>query len=270
VTQWLKHKRNPVVIAHRGCWEFAPENSLKSLQACFGTGVDIVEGDVRSLKDGVLVLLHDETLDRTTNLSGALKTFTYGDLKRAVLRSGAGGQGAPLTTEHIPRFSEILKTARGHVFLLLHLKEQNYDEVFATVLAEHAQSRVIFLPDVTTGKRFRDARFHGRSAWIPFTWGCGATARPAGCYEHFEAAVADYQSLDPIAYFPVSDDHDFLKEAATLATKSRVRLLESSDDDDKVDNPESVWGPLVDLNVSLILTNHPLRLISYLKAKGLR
>ena len=59
-----------MVIAHRGDWRNAPENSIQAIKSCIDMGVDMVEIDVRETKDGHLVLMHDETIDRTTNASG--------------------------------------------------------------------------------------------------------------------------------------------------------------------------------------------------------
>jgi len=270
VTQWLVHAQRPGVVAHRGCWGPAPENSIASLQACFELGVEGVEGDLRTTKDGVLVMLHDETLDRTTSLSGPLKSYTYDQIKGAMLRAGAGGERAPLTREHIPAFAEFLRAARSHVFLLLHLKEPNFDQVYAEVSAAHARDRVIFLPDVGSKPQLRAAHFLGHVAWIPFIWRCGTATTPTACYEHFGQAVHDYESLRPAAYFPVSDDATFLREAGRLARSGRVRLLESSNDDDLTTDAAAIWGPLIDWHVSVILTNRPARVIQFLQARGLR
>lgn len=58
------------VTAHRGDWIFAPENSLKALENAITLGVDIMETDVWLTKDDQLVIMHDKTLDRTTNGTG--------------------------------------------------------------------------------------------------------------------------------------------------------------------------------------------------------
>jgi glycerophosphoryl diester phosphodiesterase len=270
VAQWLAHPQRPGVVAHRGCWGPAPENSLASLEACFGLGTEAVEGDLRTTKDGVLVILHDETLDRTTNLSGPLKSYSYDQIKGAVLRTGAGGERAPLTREHMPAFTEFLRAARGHVFLLLHLKELNFDQVYAAVAAEHAEDRVIFLPDLGTKQQLGTAHFLGHVAWIPFIWRCGTGPTPTACYEHFGQAVEDYDSLRPAAYFPVSDDAAFLRESGQLARSGRVRLLESSNDDDLTTDAAAIWGPLIDWHVAMILTNQPARVSQFLQSRGLR
>ncbi|KTF35316.1 glycerophosphodiester phosphodiesterase, partial [Xanthomonas vesicatoria] len=70
-----------VVVAHRGCHaaapqhgftETAPENSLAALQRCIAIGADVMETDVRRAADGTLVMLHDATVDRTTDGTGKL------------------------------------------------------------------------------------------------------------------------------------------------------------------------------------------------------
>ena len=60
------------VVAHRGLNRRAPENTLAAAEACVALGLDYVEVDVRTSRDGVLHILHDPTVDRTTNGHGAL------------------------------------------------------------------------------------------------------------------------------------------------------------------------------------------------------
>src|SRR6478735_6344991 len=58
--------RGVLVVAHRGVWNVAPENSLSAIEAAIHAGADIVEIDVRRSADGVFFVIHDDTLDRTT------------------------------------------------------------------------------------------------------------------------------------------------------------------------------------------------------------
>src|SRR5207244_9942203 len=67
---WRDPDARRVVVAHRGVHTSAPENSLASVREAIALGVDMVELDVRTTRDGRLVLLHDETVDRTTDGSG--------------------------------------------------------------------------------------------------------------------------------------------------------------------------------------------------------
>lgn len=87
------------IIAHRGASFLLPENTLLSIGHALDVGVDMVEIDVRQSRDGEIVVLHDATLDRTTNGTGMVKDRTLLELKKL-----DAGQGEP-----IPTLSEVLK-----------------------------------------------------------------------------------------------------------------------------------------------------------------
>lgn len=72
----------PKVIGHRGAAAYAPENTLEGIHTAADMGVDWVELDVKLTRDQVPVIFHDDTLDRTTNGSGALAETDYEDLKQ--------------------------------------------------------------------------------------------------------------------------------------------------------------------------------------------
>lgn len=90
------------VIAHRGGPVIGPENTLATFRRAIETGVDWLEMDVQRSSDGVLVVIHDETVDRTTNGTGQVADLTLADLK--ALDAGDG--------EPIPTFEEALKLAK--------------------------------------------------------------------------------------------------------------------------------------------------------------
>ena len=71
----------PLVIAHRGGAELWPENTLFSFQRAAELGVDVLEMDVRASLDGVLVVVHDETVDRTTDGKGLVEELTFAELR---------------------------------------------------------------------------------------------------------------------------------------------------------------------------------------------
>ncbi len=101
------------LIAHRGGPKYAPENTLAAFRNALALGVDGYEFDVQMTKDGELVIMHDETVDRTTNGSGAVK-----DLTLAQIRALDAGQGEPPAT-----FQEALDLARSAgVWMLAEIK----------------------------------------------------------------------------------------------------------------------------------------------------
>ncbi|MEM7443954.1 MAG: glycerophosphodiester phosphodiesterase family protein [Pseudomonadota bacterium] len=81
----------PLIVAHRGANSIAPENTLAATAAAFSQGCDIVEVDVRTTADGVPVLVHDQTVDRTTNGTGPLASHTALDV--AALDAGTWFDG---------------------------------------------------------------------------------------------------------------------------------------------------------------------------------
>ena len=87
---------------HRGCWRLAPENSIKAIEECIRIGVDMVEIDVRRTKDGHLVVIHDRSVQRTTNGKGLVAELTLEELQKLRLKQGLGGKNAVLTLARIP------------------------------------------------------------------------------------------------------------------------------------------------------------------------
>ncbi len=103
-----------VNIAHRG--GIAPgyaENTLAACRRAISYGVDVIEIDLRGTRDGQVIILHDETLDRTTDGTGKVTDYTLGELKQ--LNAGRG--------ESIPSYAEVLELVAGTgVKLLLDIK----------------------------------------------------------------------------------------------------------------------------------------------------
>ena len=101
-------------IGHRGAAGYAPENTLASLQYAIGLGLDFAEFDVRRTHDDVLILLHDKTVDRTTNGKGPVDHSSFRDLK--ALDAGHGNS--------IPSLEEALRLADGKIGVILEIKVQ--------------------------------------------------------------------------------------------------------------------------------------------------
>jgi len=109
------------IIAHRGASSERPEDTLCALQRAIEIGATAVEIDVRTSKDGVLFLLHDATVDRTTNGQGVASALTMAELKK--LDAGSWFD-EKYRGEHIPTLREALQLCRGKINVLLDLKEQ--------------------------------------------------------------------------------------------------------------------------------------------------
>jgi len=77
---WLMPQK-PMVIAHRGYCQIAPENTMIAYQKAVDAGADMIEADVNLTKDGVLVMIHDHFLDRTTNATGNVCDYTWKEIQ---------------------------------------------------------------------------------------------------------------------------------------------------------------------------------------------
>lgn len=71
-----------IVASHRGDWRNFPENSLEAIDNAIKMGVDIVEIDLQRTKDGVLILMHDPKIDRTTTGKGTISELTYDSIAK--------------------------------------------------------------------------------------------------------------------------------------------------------------------------------------------
>ena len=109
-----------LVIAHRGNRVAAPENTMEALRQAVALGVDAIEFDVRVTRDGVAVVLHDETLDRTTSGRGPLRNLTHAEL--AGVDAGATSPQAGGARHAIPTLEEVLDAFRA-VPMVIEVKE---------------------------------------------------------------------------------------------------------------------------------------------------
>ncbi len=114
----------PIITSHAACKGHAPENTLAGIRAAIKLGADAIEIDVHLTSDGVPVLIHDETVDRTTDGHGAIAELS---LRRA--RRLDAGDG-----EHIPTLREVLDEAAGRVLIVIEIKPEGIEkEVLAVV-----------------------------------------------------------------------------------------------------------------------------------------
>lgn len=112
--------RLPLVIAHRGASGLAPENTLTAFKKAIDLGVDRIEMDLRQTIDGEVVVLHDKTINRTTNGWGSIRKLS---LKKARKYSAGSWFHHSYSAERIPTFREVLELVNGRATLLLEIKD---------------------------------------------------------------------------------------------------------------------------------------------------
>ncbi len=103
-----------MIMGHRGAAALEPENTLLSIERAMEIGVDAVEIDVRLSKDKEIVVIHDSTVDRTTNGTGPVSSYALKKMKK--LDAGKG--------ETIPTLDEVIDLIGNQVMLVIELKEE--------------------------------------------------------------------------------------------------------------------------------------------------
>jgi len=122
-----------VRIAHRGASGIAPENTLAAFKKAIEIGVDAVELDLHGTADGEVVVIHDASLDRTTNMSGLIKQTTLEAIKQA----DAGAWFNPeFEGEQVPTLAEALACITDSAIALLEIKDETIAEAVVQKIQE--------------------------------------------------------------------------------------------------------------------------------------
>ncbi len=120
---WTQSKKNIYVAAHRGWSTKYPENTLPAFKAALDIGVDQLEIDIRVTRDGALVLVHDMTVDRTTNGTGKVCDKLLAEIK--ALDAGSY-KGAEFAGEQILTFEEFMEFVKDYPTLTLDIELKEY------------------------------------------------------------------------------------------------------------------------------------------------
>ena len=133
------------IIAHRGASSIAPENTRSAFQKAIDLGAGYFELDVHTSKDDSLIVIHDNTLDRTTNGSGSVGDFMYSELKQ--FDAGyATIFDNHFKNEGIPTLYEALQMAKSKIKVCIELKEENIEgKVLELVERIDMKNQVIIL-----------------------------------------------------------------------------------------------------------------------------
>jgi glycerophosphoryl diester phosphodiesterase len=182
-------RAGPLVISHAACAGHAPENTLAGVRAAIDIGADAIEVDVQASADGVPVLMHDLTLDRTTNGSGDLDSLTLEQLRTL----DAGG-------EPVPTFAEALALSRGRALLVAEIKRPGCEAALAQAVREaDALDDVMvwsFLPPALEAMREAEPRLPGGLLVAPQGVGNWPSLRELALRLGLQAVSVFHLSLD--------------------------------------------------------------------------
>lgn len=251
-----------MVMAHRGDWRNWPENSLEAIESAIKMGCDILELDVALTRDSQLVLSHDATLDRMTNGHGRISDYTLDELKELRLRQPHG-----VITEnlHIATLKEALEVCSGRALIQIDHGWDLYDEVLKDAREVGLQDLILM-----KGRTFVDRKemMYAPQLSVPREQGYSLF----GQYKEAGIVPPCYEIVFP-ELTPEVDQ--FAK--AIVESGSRVwvgSMWKDADgglDDDRAalsGDPDSIYGKLVDMGCSIIMTDRPALVIESLHRLG--
>ncbi len=238
--------RRVIVVAHRGAHADVPENTLAALRKAAALGCDYAEMDVRQTKDGALVLMHDSTVNRTTNGSGKIDSMTLAEVRQLRVGPKNGKSSAP---ETVPTFDEAVAVCRGRIKIYLDHKGGDPKAIIET-LGTHKmlQDTVVY------GRPDRLREFRKLRPEIKIM--CG---RPENRGE-LDKLVAD---LKP----DILDGHHLAWSGSQVADAHRKGVEVWVDALGPLDGPVG-YVLAMSIGVDAIQTDYPDRLIAWLKQSG--
>ncbi|MFB9276885.1 DNRLRE domain-containing protein [Cohnella cellulosilytica] len=266
----LQDPDGPVmVVSHKGDWRNYPENSLPGIQAAIDMGVDIVEIDIQRTSDGVLVLMHDSSLDRTTNGTGNVSGKTLAQIKALKLREGQGGGGAVLTNETVPTLAEAMNLMKGKVLVNLDKGWDLRDQIWDVLVSTGTENQGIFKSNAPNSTV---------DAWLD-----SKSPRPlyAAVVQDSDIGIVDglLTGAQPDMYELIFDsESDAVIAPANVNKISNANkriwintlwasLAANHTDAGSLIDPESGWGWVINKGATIIQTDYSRELINYLNLR---
>lgn len=264
-----KNLKEVIVVAHRGDWRYAPENSLPAIDNAIKMGVDIVELDIQRTKDGHLILMHDATLDRTTTGKGKVSEWTLDSIRTLKLRNGC----AIRTKEIVPTLEEALLHIKGRILVNLDKADRYFDEVYALMQKTGTTKQIIMKGGKSADEvKKQFGKYLDDVIYMPII---------NLDKENAESQINTFvEVMNPVAFELLykKDDNPLPEQLAkSLKGKSLIwyntlwdTMAGGHDDDMSLEDPDKGYGYLIDtLGCRIIQTDRPGYLLDYLKKRNL-
>ena len=261
------------VIAHRGDWRNNPENSIAAIESVIRMGVDMVELDVKMTKDSVLVLMHDQSINRMTDGQGLIKDMTCDSLMTFTLKSP---RNMPVDSLRIPTLREALTCCKDRILVNVDHAYPYYKEIVELTEELGVTGQVLMKGKSSIDKVNEDMSKHEHNLlYMPII----DINRPKG-----QELFADYlkRGVVPMAFevcwqYPGEEINNCVAEIKKMGSKVWVNTLwgslcggEGNDDSAAfaADEPGMVYGQYVDMGAGMIQTDRPAMLLDYLRSIG--
>ena len=274
VDKIIYHLYNPssnyvMVASHRGNWRNAPENSLPAIESCISLGVDIVEIDVRRTSDGHLVVIHDSTLERTTNGSGNINDKTLAEIKTFFIKDRFGN----LTEYKVPTLMEAMQTAKGKILVMIDKANNDFQNVLEVLIETETINHAVFIEpyQYNEAKNILSKKLFEKTHYIP---------RVKENVDHKTRYISPFISNKAAAAFELrfSSENSHVLDILPTIQAANVSIWITTLASDMCANhtdyvsltkPEDGWGWCISRGANILLTDYPKLMINYLKEEGL-
>lgn len=258
-----------LVAAHRGDWRNYADNALEGIESCIKMGVDIVEIDVSKTKDGHLILMHDKTVDRTTNGKGLVSELTLDSIKKLYLRNGLGRA----SEFKVPTLEEAMLVAKGRITVNLDKADKYFDDVYQILERTGTIEQTIIKSDKPYAALKQQFGKHlDEMIFMPVVNIKDTTTiqdlKPILNMQYpFYEIVFEKENKELLLYIK-----DQLKDTKSVIWINALwpSLCGGYSDDRALKDTNATWGYLIDsLGARILQTDRPAYLIEYLRGRGL-
>ena len=256
--------KHVMIFAHRGNWRNSAENSIQAFQDCINEGLDGIEVDLQMTKDSVLIIMHDETLDRTTTGSGKVSDYTIDELRKLRLLNPIGVK----TRQTIPTFQQVLLLAKDKILIQVD-KWKAYGQQVADLAKKYNCERQIILRTTDNSKATKQkyGNLLDNLIVMPVLVCKGGNVDE----ENLQDFIKNYSS--PVMSFSfIREDYPILRKIKNLQEMG-YRIWFNSlwdtfnaghDDELAVTDPDNSYGWLINHGANIIFSDNPILLKKYL------
>ena len=256
--------KHVMIFAHRGNWRNSAENSIQAFQDCINEGLDGIEVDLQMTKDSVLVIMHDETLDRTTTGSGKVSDYTIDELRKLRLLTPIGVK----TRQTIPTFEQVLLLAKDKILIQVD-KWKAYGQQVADLAKKYNCERQIILRTTDNSKATKQkyGNLLDNLIVMPVLVCKGGNVDE----ENLQDFIKNYSS--PVMSFSfIREDYPILRKIKNLQEMGYRIWFNSlcdtfnagQDDELAVTDPDNSYGWLINHGANIIFSDNPILLKKYL------
>ncbi|HEY4285590.1 MAG TPA: glycerophosphodiester phosphodiesterase family protein [Puia sp.] len=240
-----------LICAHRGAHNEFPENSMAAFKKAIDLGIDIFELDIRATKDDSLIIMHDRSVDRTTDGHGDVANLSFGEIRKLHLKFNG-----KVTDEKVPTLEEALTLAKGKILVDLDIKVNKFPGILAVVNRTQTKNTVfalVYRP--IYGKMIKEQSPGFRTL----------------IRTNNEAAVDTLFTVTNTEAVHIDNHHNTVAVTTKIRNHGARAFINALDDADKkvAAGDLDAYEEDIKNGANIVQTNYPALLMQYLKKKGL-